>query len=455
MPALQFAQSAYSRPDYGLAEARLVNLYTEATPGGPTRTARLPRPGMVAEYSVGSGPVWGLFQQNGVFGGVGFALSNTTLYKATTPLGTVATSRNPRFAASDSQLVVTSGGLAYCYDGTTFARIADEDLPLVDDVVYLQGRFYFFEQDSDRIYYSAIGDATSIDGLAFLTAESRPDASLGGMVVGDEIWVFGVETVEPLSPTGDANNPLQRSPGRVYQRGCAAQLSLVTLDNTAFWLGDDRIVYRGGQVPLRISNHGVESRIRASGSISDIVAYPIAFDGHSFYVINIPGQTTFAYDLATQTWAEWTTLNMSNFRVRSSTMVGGIPYMGDAITGQIWRLDPTAFTDGTSNIERVASCAALVEAGAKTCASTMLQCVRGVGLSDNTVPLVEMRFSDDAGRTWSDWAQRSLGVQGAYRDKAVWRRLGQMRSPGRSFEFRTTEPVDVVMQGATYNEVLV
>jgi hypothetical protein len=315
---ITFPLQAYGRQNYGLAETVLRNLFVEATPGGPTQDARLPRPGLVQSYAVGSGPIWGLFRAAGVFGGDRFCLSGDAVYRERTLLGAAPSQRAARWAASSTQLVLVTGGKAYCYNGTTFAQITDPDLPAVSDVVYLSSRFYYLQRNSDIWWFSALNDATSIDGLAFATADSAPDADVGAAVLSDEVWFFGQETVEPWYQTGDANNPLQRSQGRTYTRGCAAQQSIVKLDNTLFFLDSNRVVCRSGTVATRVSTHGVEARLRQCTAIADVTAFGCSLDGHLFYVINIPGETTFAYDVSAGNWAEWTSYGLTTFRSRSA-----------------------------------------------------------------------------------------------------------------------------------------
>lgn len=444
---------AYARPGYDLAETRLLNYYTEPTPAGPTPSARLPRPGLSLAYTVGSGPIWGLFREAGVFSGDRFALSGNNVYREAALIGSVSASRAARWAASSTQLVLVTGGKAYCYDGTTFSQISDPDLPAVSDVVYLASRFYYLQQNSDRWYFSALGDATSIDGLAFATNDEKPDANVGGAVLSDQVYFFGGETVEPWYQTGDATNPLQRSQGRTYSSGCPAQLSIVALDNALFFVDSERRVCRTGSVPTRVSNYGIEERLRTCTAIADVTALPASVDGHKFYVLNIPGEGSFACDISQgNQWSEWSSFGQTIFNARVAIESQGVVYLGDATSGAIWQLDPTAYTDGGTNIERVVSCTALAGSGAVRCDRITLQSTLGNGLADGTVPLVQMRFSDDGGRTWSDWDARSLGAIGDYTDRPTWSKLGVIRAPGRTFEFRTTDPINCVVSGVVMNE---
>ena len=48
----------------------------------------------------------------------------------------------------------------------------------------------------------------------------------------------------------------------------------------------------------------------------------------------------------------------------------------------------------------------------------------GTGNSDDPDPQIMREFSDDGGRTWSNQTSRSLGKEGEYRKRQVWRREG-------------------------------
>lgn len=59
--------------------------------------------------------------------------------------------------------------------------------------------------------------------------------------------------------------------------------------------------------------------------------------------------------------------------------------------------------------------------------------------TDETRPLVAMRYSDDLGKTWSRWRFRTLGQAGRYSNKARWNALGTIKAPGRMFQFKATD----------------
>ena len=57
---------------------------------------------------------------------------------------------------------------------------------------------------------------------------------------------------------------------------------------------------------------------------------------------------------------------------------------------------------------------------------------------------ISMRMSRDNGVTFGFWREKSLGAQGEYRTRAIWRRNGLAKAPQTVLHFRTNDP------GATF-----
>ncbi len=111
-----------------------------------------------------------------------------------------------------------------------------------------------------RFYWIDPGEAI-VDNLNFATAERAPDPLYSVMTLGDQFWLFGSSTTEIWYPTGDGQAPFQRIQGRLFDRGIWG--------GTAVKIGDelivtdrDGVVYRIGEGVQRVSNYGVEQRIR-------------------------------------------------------------------------------------------------------------------------------------------------------------------------------------------------
>ena len=59
---------------------------------------------------------------------------------------------------------------------------------------------------------------------------------------------------------------------------------------------------------------------------------------------------------------------------------------------------------------------------------------------------MDLRWSDDRGRSWSNSHTRSIGEGGEYSKRVIWRRLG--RSRRRTWEINTTAAKDIRINAA-------
>lgn len=436
-----------------LLRQRLLNMYVETTPEGPVGTARFQRPGLYTVATRGGGPGRATF----LWRGFRFTVSGTSVWRDAVNIGTVPGDGPVRWAISDEEIVLVVSGRAYYVTLDDVSRINDPDLPRVSDVIYCAGRFvYFTEGREGTYYYSDLGDARTIDGLSFASAEARSDPIIGAAIQGEGFAIFGTDTTEWHYPTNDPNNPFQRSQGRTYDTGCLSVRTVVLSDNTLFFVGDDRIVYRAMQVPQRVSIHSVEDYLRKQTEEQFAMnsAYEVTFGGHTFYVLNIEGQGTWALNVAQNTWAEWKSWGRDRFRVEYADPDG---FMLDAYSGRIMGFDGDRCVDiDDEPIERVVSTFQQLRSGTLRNFSLALHCQQGVGLLEGygSDPKVEMRFSDALGENWSDWMEAPLGMRGDRTKGALaqWTNLGTFPSPGRAFEFRCTDPVPFTPYMVSFNE---
>lgn len=451
MTSLAYGKGTYRRLAAGLPELRLINMFVEGAATSQDGIVLMSRPGLVAAYERGGGPVRGLFYQAGTLGGAALALSGTALYAADM-LGDLVGEGEVSFAASASEVIVTAGGPLYRTDLATLTAV---DFPDDADTVataYLGGYFTAVRAESQRFYWSGVLDGSSWDALDYAAAESSPDSLLDMMVIGDVLWLLGQSTIEPWALTGDSALPFSRIEGRNYQRGVLATGCSASLDNSLFWIGDDHRVYRSGAAPEGLSDAGIEERIAASSTVS---AFSFEYEGHKFFCIRLDTETL-AYDVATQEWCEFASFGRPNWRARCAIAVEGVPLFGDSVGGTVWGMSDKAFTDGGVILQRLFTAFQPVTDGSFPLDVIHLDADFGatpVLAGQGSDPLVELRSSRDGGRTWSDWRQANLGKQGQYRARAMWRRFGSFDAPGAIFEIRVTDPVRLRVSAVRANEI--
>lgn len=471
MPDLPLTKGNYGRSRVDLPQLRLLNAYIESSPGGPSSEIRTTRPGLTARYSLGQGPILAMFESPGLFNGDLFTVSGSDLYRNDTLIGTVAYSQNPIMAGTDGYLVVVSGGGLYIYDGTTLtAQLYFDDgttvLPQFSGVTVLDNIFIYPLVGSNQFYTSNVGNPGTIPALNLSLANVYPDSIVQMYILAEQLYIFKNTTTEIWYFNGGAEPaaPFTLQQGATMARGCASQASVRKLDNALFWIGDDFTVYRTGNVPTRVSTSFIEDEIRQcakAGYIAQVTAFTSNIEGHVHYVINLPGtDKSYAYDCQTQEWSQWGTLNGVDtdpgiFAGAYAAGQGEDIFVGSYKDGNIWVFDVNNHTDDGVKIQVIVTGQILLSGGVQKCTNISLHCVRGTATSTTPEPIIEMRYSDDGGRTFTSWIQGHAGGIGAYYYKACWRSLGIMKQPGRVIEFKISDSVNVTIEGGSFNEARV
>ena len=450
------------------ADNRMVNLYPEAIKEGGKDAAWLSRcPGLRLLATIGLGPIRGMWQ----YGNYGYVVSGNTLYKlntswSATAIGTVAGTGPVSMVDNGTQLFIACNPQGYIYNASTgaFSQITDPDFPGAVTVGYLDGYFVFIEPNSQKVWVTQLLDGLSIDPLDFASAEGSPDNLVSSIVDHREVWLFGTSSVEVWYDAGNADFPLARMQGAFNEIGCEAPYSVAKLDNSVFWLGSDArgrgIVYRAnGYTGQRISTHSVEWQIQQYDTLSDAVGYTYQQEGHAFYVLNFPtASTTWVYDASTNEWHERAGFNAGAFvRHRGNCQMNfnNEIVIGDYENGNIYAFDTTVYADngqiqkwlrtwralptGTNNLKRTVQ------------HSLQLDCESGVGLvtGQGSDPEVMLRWSDNAGHTWSNEHWAKMGKIGTYSTRVFWRRLGMTNKlRDRIYEVSGTDPVKIAIMGA-------
>lgn len=442
---IPYGIQTYKRAD--LPQVKLVNLYAENAESVPGKLVLLPRPALVPYQVMGAGPIQGIFYQGGVLGDHLFAVSGGKLYADQALVGDVHATTTVDMTVADDVLLVATGTALYSSDASTVTQIAFPDDAGVSSVVYLAGYAVAARALSRRLYFTL--DTTTWDPLDFISAQQSTSYIVGMAIVVDQIWVFCQDHTEIFYATGDSTAPFQRVQGRVFDKGALSRDSIVNLDNTVFWIGNDGIVYRGEGVPIRVSDHGIEELI-ADSSPSDLIAWTYPWNGHLFYVLRTRSQTV-AYDTATQQWHQLASYGEDTWRAYLGCRFSQLIVAGDDTTGQIWKLEDGLYEDNGSPMER---CFTILLNDDVLVSNLALDCSVGQLPSPNSDPgVIELRTSRDGGTNWTEWRQASLGRQGQSRIYARWRRLGLVDEGNMVIQVRVTDPVASRISYARLNEV--
>lgn len=456
---LAIGQSAYVRAGADVPAAEVFNYYSEPSNTAPSGVVWLPRPGLV-RFRLGAGELRGLFRQDGCLNGDAIAVIGTTAFRITqagvaTSIGTVTGTGRVSIAGSLGGIIITNGTSAWYSTGSSLTLLT---LPFSNPqaVIYGAGYWQILAGGTQRRYRAPDIDPTTWDALAFDSASESPDPLVTIAQTGGQIWDIGTTTIEFRYPTGDAEAPFAPETGRSYRKGCKAGDSVVALDNTLIWVGNDNIVYRGGDVPEALSGPFLSEKIAATDA-ADIYAHGLRWQGHVFYCLTLRNQGTWLFDLVTQQWCQWGTYGQS--RWTAGVVCDGwdnLPLVGDVETGTLYRLDADVFSDDGVQLIGKLTAGAPVQGQRVQVSTLRLDVATGtmtqVTSATDPEPQIGMEISRDGGNSWGPMQYRSLGRAGEYYKRVVWNRLGQFKPPGLLVRFTVSDPVPRRVTGAMVDQ---
>lgn len=446
---IPFALQSYRHRDLPVSAQRIINYFTEAQPAdAKARAVLLPTPGLKAFALLATGPVRGMREMAGTL----YVVAGNGVYAVTAGggvsfIGNVAEGGIVSMDHNGTQMVIVvpETGQAWIADSSSVTQITDPDFLPAISVCCIDGYHIFARQNSTQFFISALQDASSYNALDFASAEGSPDNIVAVRRVGRELWLFGETSTEIWSNVGAADFPFLRVSGAFIERGCSAPLSVASRLGVPFWLGDDRVVYRGEgfTAPVRISTHAIEQAIGGYDTVSDAVGWVYEQEGHVFYVLNFPSAgDTWVFDLTTGLWHERESEGFGIWRCLIGANVFGGAIAGDAISGQLYSIDPTAADENGDQIIRVATGTSMhAEGHPVTFTRLKAEFRAGIGLTtgQGSDPQVWLSWSDDGGHTFGNEVWRTPGARGRYATEVEWRRLGRGRE--RVFRLQWADPV--------------
>lgn len=455
-----------------------INLYQETIGGTGNAKQKVlyGTPGLVPQITAGTIVCRGMFSQDGrTFAVIGNILYELTIVPppaypnvtALTNRGTLANDGSKVYFASNgqggNQLAISSAGNLYIFGLLTNVLSAAIVLPLVNpagQVAFLNSFFLLVETSSLKVFFSAFEDGTSWNALDFFARSNRSDNVVGMQVIHDVIRVFGSRTSEIFYNVGDPNNPFLPYPGSLTEDGAVNAASIGLLNDSVVWLSRNeqnvsRFMRASGTGPPQVlSTPAIDVALASYATVTDAEILVYQQEGHTFAIWTFStADQTWAFDDRENTWherARWdnTGSQFHQWRARGCCAPGSqMILVGDAITGDIYNLSLDRFDDNCTLLKRLRRAPYLsaenqwlfidqIELGMQGGVGT----ASGAGVNAN----VNLRVSKDSGNTYSAVRSASMGTIGNWNARAIWRRLGRVRSDRLVLEVSQTDPVRAV-----------
>lgn len=347
-----------------------------------------------------------------------------------------------------TNVVIVTEGKAYVWDGSNVTEVTDADLETPSAAAHLNNQI-IYDGDGGRFATSDVGDATSINGLNYATAESNADDLIRPYVFEEILYLFGDKTTESWWNSGVGSPPFDRIQNGTLPIGLGALHSPANSINFMYFLGNDNQVHAvQGSSSVVVTTQAIAREFSEYSLISDAVGSCFNLDGQWIYVLTFP--------TANKTWAypeggEWFELSSGteNGKWRASSYAYAFRkhLFGDFESGNIYELDDDTYTENGETIIRVRDTGplhgGLVGAPGKDLEVTRFELIleAGVGLltGQGSDPVIMLSFSNDGGKTFGPEMWATIGKTGEFLHKVEWFNLGTAES--WVFRVKVSDPV--------------
>ncbi|KXV12566.1 hypothetical protein [Gluconobacter oxydans] len=324
--------------------------------------------------------------------------------------------------------------------------------------------FFLFVNPATTNWYTSPAQfadeaTTPFDSLYVASDETSLGTIIGIGVLGQYIWLFARNQVEFWYDSGASDFPFQRVQGVTVEAGCAAPYSIANIptcnnapNGAIMWLGRDRTgmirVYLGQQTSaVPVSTYPVDGAIQAMSDVAGAVGNVYQQDGHVYYVLTIPGQSSsWVFDVTTGLWHERCGLDVSGNEIQIRpmfwTQAYGKIWAVDRDNGAIYQVSMNAPDDAGTPIKRQRAFPHLLTAGTRGIhRKFMLDMQQAANVT------VDVDWSDDRGATFCAAQPLALGATGNFWP-TLWR-LGMARD--RVYRLTWTDPGVQALMGAFIN----
>ena len=408
-----------------------------------------------------------------VMDSLAYSVNGTTLYRINsdgteTSIGTISGLSRVSMADDGVQLcIVVPGSDAYIYTvAGGLVTITDSDFTTTlgpsDGVVFKDQYFLHWNNNSAAstkpiFFKSALNDGTSFTALDFATAEADPDEITALHVHRNQLYVCGKNTIEPFQNIGGADFPYRRIQGGLIPKGVQAAHSVVEYDSSYIFVGgglkEKAAVWRfqgGGAVKISTASIDRIIQEQTDSQLSDVFCTTYAERG-GFYVNVHLFDRTFTYDAAVSTlagrpiWHERKSKDDNNqlikWRVNHIVSAYGSLLVGDNQGASIGKMSGQTYTEYGKSMNQVVSSMPLAREGETLTFSEMeITCLTGTAGATDAEPHITRSISNDGGYTFGNETSRTLGKQGEYKKRQIWRKEGQSYRY-RVYRFITDESI--------------
>ena len=397
---LPFATGYYIDESLQMATVECTNVVPEfVTVGGQQKEKLRAPPGISLFTTAGTKLSRGAW----VLDEIAYEVAGNNLYRinsdgTNTDLGTISGTGRVSMSSSPTELcIIVPASTGYIYTvAAGLVEITDTDFTgsPSTQVTFKDGQFLHVTED--KLFSANLGDGLLFDPLDFAAAEVLPDKITSIHVSRNQLYVGGVETIEPFQNVGGADFPYQRINGGVVPTGVKAKFSLVEFASTFAFVGNAKnetpsIYLFTGSTPERIATDAIDLIIagHTDDQLKDIFCTTYAERGGFFLNVHFKNRTM-TYNRANGLWHERTSKDINgvqtNWRVNGIISAYGKILVTDNQSGRIGVFSKDVNTEYGDTVKRIFSTIPFINEGNRIMVSEMeVVMENGTGLINTCV----------------------------------------------------------------------
>lgn len=355
----------------------------------------------------------------------------------------------PVFDNDGTYLAIAGGGTPRRWSGTGNSELMPGSPEHSTHIAYIDGYWINFLLDDQELRLAGPTSATreTWNSSDFFQAEGLPDSVVAIRALQRQLFIFGSSSIEVFQNFGDTSTPFQRASGGFIDRGTVAPYSVVSAENTLWFLDSKRnFVLLDGINPISVSSP-YDRAIQGFTTVSDCWGTRIEIGGHYLIAWTFPSEErTFVFDTKGKHWSEWDGFTNESSRMRLNCYAKAESwqkhFVGDPTTGIIYELSLSHKADGAHPLRRLRQTGYYDHGTGVRKRSNYynLHVKRGVGTLGGTDPKLLVRVNDD-NKGWSNYREVCLGFPGCQNGPIQVRIGGVYRK--RKLEFFMTDPAEL------------
>lgn len=282
-----------------------------------------------------------------------YAVAKDTIYQINTVLGSSVLgaintlSGYVGIASNQTQIIFVDGDKGYIFDiiSTAFSEITDPAFPTSPiDVTFQDGFFIVAHGNSNQWSISALNDGLTWDALDFESIQSEPDLISGARSFKRQLFIFGLNVIEPWYNAGATDFPFRRNNGLLLEFGSVARGAIARGHGRLFWIGGDRrgvgsIFMTDGTQPVVISTPAIDAQLQTYSNIDQARGYVYKYDGHLFYDVSFTdANVTWTFDANLRQWYKRQMAGENRFIADCHTFFNNKHYVGAYNIGELYEM---------------------------------------------------------------------------------------------------------------------